>query len=81
MVGVCELQPRERVRTVRYMDCELRRERRMVNETSTRVIEEEQTVYYTVCVPRQFEQEIDVPVCRMVLKIVEVPACCDVCGK
>jgi hypothetical protein len=79
MVRVCEMQPRERMREVSYVECEERREVRMVNETRYRVVEEERVVNYTVCVPRRFEQEVEVDVCRMVPREIEVPVSCESC--
>jgi hypothetical protein len=42
-------------------------------------VPEEKTQTYTVCVPVQVEKQVEVKVCKMVAKEVQVPAC-NPCG-
>lgn len=76
-VKVCDFVAEERQRTVKYTVCVPQRRERVRNITTYRVLCEPQVQNYTVRVPHVATREVDVTVCRMVPKQVQVrvPVC------
>jgi hypothetical protein len=66
---------------VQVSECEAKQEEYQYQVTTCEAVSEEKTETYTVHVPVQVEKEIQVQVCRMVEKRIQVPApsCCSVC--
>jgi YTV protein len=94
---VCRYEQETRTRTRQVTECKLETRTRDVNYTvcvpQTKTTTHEVTTYkcvpeekveeYTVMVPHQVEKEVQVCVCKMVPKTIQVPAatCCDdACG-
>jgi hypothetical protein len=97
-VRVCRYDRKTRTRTRQVTQCKLETRTRDVNYTAwvpqTRTTPHKITTYkcvpaervqqYTVMVPHQVQKEVQVRVCRMVPKTIQVPSvtCCDArCGR
>jgi len=78
-VPVCKLVPEEIKREVTRTECEIQTEDRTRIVTDTRCGYEPRTVTYMCNVPVVVKKEVQVQVCKMVPKVIQVPAgkCCN----
>jgi hypothetical protein len=72
------METEQKQREVQYTVCKPEERTRTYKVCRMECQPEKKTVTYTVCVPHTVSEEVDVKVCRMVKKEVEVP--CNNCG-